>query len=62
LVIAEFDATVNEAEGVVIPSFPQLKFYSRDNKAAVDYNGAREYLDIVNWLADNSSAYKEHFA
>jgi protein disulfide-isomerase A1 len=62
LIIADFDATANEAEGVEIRGYPTLKFYPRDNKAGVDYNEGREYDDIVAWLAENSAAYKEHFA
>jgi protein disulfide-isomerase A1 len=62
LIIADFDATENEAEGVEIRGYPTLKFYPRDNKAGVDYNEGREYDDIVAWLAENSAAYKEHFA
>jgi protein disulfide-isomerase A1 len=62
LVIADFDATENEAEGVAIQGYPTLKFYPRDNKGGIDYNDGREYDDLVAWLAENSDAYKEHFA
>jgi len=62
VIIADFDATANEAEGVEIRGYPTLKFFPRDNKAGVDYNEGREYDDIVAWLAENSAAYKEHFA
>jgi len=62
LIIADFDATENEAAGVEIRGYPTLKFYPRDNKAGIDYNEGREYDDMVAWLAENSAAYKEHFA
>lgn len=54
LVIADFDATVNEADGVEIRGYPTLKFYPRDNKAGVDYSEGREYDDMVQWLSENS--------
>lgn len=42
LVIAKFDATANEAEGVEIRGYPTLIFYPKNNKAGVDYSGERE--------------------
>lgn len=59
LIIADFDATENEAAGVDIRGYPTLKFYPKDNKAGIDYNEGREYDEIVAWLAENSSAYEK---
>ena len=42
LVIAKFDATTNEAEGVNIRGYPTLIFYSKENKEGVTYEGERE--------------------
>ena len=50
LVIAKFDATANEAEGVEIQGFPTLIFYPRDNKAGVPYEAGRELPDFKGWL------------
>lgn len=62
MIIADFDATANEAAGVEIRGYPTLKFFPMDNKAGVDYNEGREKDDIIAWLAENSQAYKDHFA
>jgi len=58
LVIAKFDATLNEVAGLEIRGYPTLKFYPKDNKAGVDYNAGRELGDFKTWLGENSSAYK----
>lgn len=58
LVIAKFDATTNEADGVEVQSYPTLTFYPKDNKAGVPYEGGRELDDIKKWLEENSSALK----
>lgn len=41
VVIAEFDATVNEAEGVNVRGYPTLIFYGKDN-TPVTYDGERD--------------------
>jgi protein disulfide-isomerase A1 len=58
LVIAKFDATANEAAGVAIRGYPTLKFYPKDNKAGIDFDGERDLASIQKWLAEHSSAYK----
>lgn len=58
LVIAKFDSTANEVDGVDVRSYPTLRFYSKDNKAGVDYSEGRELEDFKVWLDENSSAAK----
>jgi protein disulfide isomerase len=58
LVIAKFDSTTNEADGVEVQSYPTLKFYPKDNKEGVAYDGGRELEDIKKWLEENSGALK----
>ena len=58
LIIAKFDATVNEVQGLEIRGYPTLKFYPKDNKAGVDYDAGREEADFKKWLSENSSAYQ----
>lgn len=54
LVIAKFDATTNEAEGVEIRGYPTLKFYPKDNKDGVDYDGDRDLDSFKKWLSEKS--------
>ena len=58
LVIAKFDATANEVAGLEIRGYPTLKYYSKTNKAGIDYAGDRELDDFKKWLSENSSAYQ----
>lgn len=60
LVIAKFDSTANEVDGVDIRSYPTLIFYPKDNKAGVPYSEGRELDDFKAWLNENSSAVKAH--
>lgn len=59
LVIAKFDATVNEAEGVEIRGYPTLKFYPRDNKAGVDYEGERDLDAFKKYLEEKSGVLRD---
>lgn len=59
LIIADFDATANEVDGVDIRGYPTLKFYPKGSKGApVDYDGGREVEDFKNWLKEKSTHYK----
>lgn len=58
LIIAKFDATTNEADGVEIRGYPTLMFYPKDNKEGTDYSGERELQNFKDWLSENSSVLK----
>ena len=62
LVIAKFDATANEVAGLQIRGYPTLKFYPKDNKAGIDYDGERDLAAFQDWLRQNSSAMRSHAA
>lgn len=58
VVIAKFDATVNEAEGVEVRGYPTLIFYPKDNKDGVNFDGDRELEPLKKWLEENSPVLK----
>lgn len=64
LVIAKYDSTKNENEGVEVESFPTLKFFNKDNKTnggmEVKYNqeDGKQVASLKNYLRKNSAAYK----
>lgn len=59
LVIAKFDATANEVDGLEVRGYPTLKFYPKGNKQnPVDYDGGREVEDFKKWIKEHSTAYK----
>lgn len=51
LVIAKFDATVNEVTGLAIKGYPTLKWYPKDNKSGEDYEGERELDGFKSFLS-----------
>jgi len=59
VVIAKFDATVNEAEGVEVRGYPTLIWYPKDNKAGVTFEGDRDLPALITYVTDNSSAVKD---
>lgn len=58
VVIAKFDSTENEADGVDVQSYPTLKWYPKDNKAGVAYDGERELEPLKKYVEENSSVFK----
>lgn len=63
LVIAEMDATVNEAEGVDVRGFPTIKFYPRGDKSnPLDYEGERAKENFITYLKEHSSSYKSYLS
>ena len=60
LVIAKFDATANEAEGVEIRGYPTLIFYPKDNKEGVKFEGERDLESIKKWknVSEHAAAQK----
>ena len=60
LVIAKFDATVNEVAGLQIQGYPTLKWYPKGDKSGQTYEGDRELADFQKFLSENSSSAKAH--
>lgn len=50
IVIAKMDATVNEAEGLKVHSFPTLKYYAKGSSEAIDYSGERTFEALKEFL------------
>mmetsp|Transcript_17721 Transcript_17721/g.12648 ORF Transcript_17721/g.12648 Transcript_17721/m.12648 type:complete len:123 (+) Transcript_17721:98-466(+) len=63
LVIAKFDATANEVDGLEIRGYPTLKFYPMGKSGqAIDYDDERDLEGFKKWLSNNSEAYKQYLA
>jgi protein disulfide-isomerase A1 len=58
IVIAKFDSTVNEAEGVDIRGYPTLIFYPKGGKDKVNYEGDRDLEGFKKWLSENAESLK----
>lgn len=57
LVIAKFDATVNEVKGLNIKGYPTLKWYPRGDKTGVTYEEGRELPDFISFIEKESTVY-----
>ena len=61
LVIAKFDSTANEVDGLEIRGYPTLKFYPKGGKQnPLDFDADRDAEHIIEWLSKNSAAYKQY--
>lgn len=61
LVIAKFDATANEVDGVDIRGYPTLKWYPKGGKEnPIDFEGERDAEGIKAFLKEHSAAYKHY--
>lgn len=58
IVIAKFDATANEAEGVNVRGYPTLIFYPKGGADPVTYEGDRDLDGFKKWLNENSEVLK----
>lgn len=69
LIIARFDATKNDVIGDWLRSYPTLLFYPLGNKCQINqddcegveplnYQGARDFETMKNWLLQNSQVLK----
>jgi len=61
LVIAKFDATANEVDGLEVRGYPTLKFYPKGGKSSpVDFEGERDADGIKTFLKEKSTVYKRY--
>jgi protein disulfide-isomerase A1 len=58
IVMAKFDATLNEVDGVQVKGYPTLKFYSKDNKSGEDVKSGRNLPELKKYLEENASSLK----
>jgi len=55
VVIAKFDATANEAEGVEVRGYPTLTWYPKNNKAGVSYDGERDLASFKKYIDEQTA-------
>ncbi len=55
IVLADFDGTLNEVEGVEISGYPTILWYGKDKTAEpIPFNGERDTEGIIDWIKDHS--------
>lgn len=60
VVIAQMDATANEAEGIVIHSFPTLKFFKANSgNSSIDYEGELTVSALEEFIEANRVSVDE---
>lgn len=60
LVIAKFNADAETPIGENIKGFPTIKFYGRNSKQGVVYQGAPSLEGFEDWLLEHSKIYRKH--
>ena len=58
VVIAKYDATANENEGVNVKGFPTLKYYKNGN--AIDYSGGRDLDSLLKFVGEHATLSEGH--
>jgi protein disulfide-isomerase A1 len=55
VVLAEFDGTLNEVDGVDISGYPTILWYPKDKTAEpIKFNGERDTEGIIDWIKDHT--------
>lgn len=55
IVLADFDGTLNEVEGVEISGYPTILWYGKDKSAEpIKFNGERDTQGIIDWIKDHT--------
>jgi protein disulfide-isomerase A1 len=55
VVLADFDGTLNEVEGVEITGYPTILWYSKNKSAEpISFNGERDKQGIIDWIRDHT--------
>lgn len=54
IVIAKFDHTAHQVQGLEITGYPTLKYFPKGNKKGIDYHGQRNVWEFVNFMNDHS--------
>lgn len=58
VVIAKYDATANENEGVDIKGFPTIRYYKNGNP--IDYNGGRDVESLKKFITEQTTISNSH--
>ena len=58
LIIAKWDATANEIDGIDIQGFPTIRFFKKGSTESEEYEGDREVDGFKKFLLEKSEAYK----
>lgn len=58
VVIAKYDATANENEGVDVKGFPTIRYYKNGNP--IDYNGARDFDSFDKFIGEQTTLSNSH--
>jgi len=58
LVIAKFDSTTNEAEGVDVRGYPTLIFYPKGSTEGITYEGDRDLEGFQKYLSETAASVK----
>ena len=60
LVVAQMDATANDAGSLEPDAFPTIILYTKHDKRGVEYDGSRDVHDLVEFVKDVRAGRGQH--
>lgn len=59
IILAKVDSTENEIEGHPVTSYPVVKFFPKDNKAGVSFDGTRDFQGIIDYIKKKTQGKRD---
>ena len=59
LIIAKYDGTANEVDGLGPTGYPTVKLFKKNDKDGVEYGGERDLEEMKAWIRENAPTLQQ---